>query len=217
MKRFIMVIALCVMTFWGSNTSIAKSGFGLTGGASFVGMNEASSGLTTGYHAGITYKIALPYGFAIQPSLMYHMKGSQVEDAYANGTPLEFRTGYVELPVSFQWGPDLILFRPFLDVTPFVGYAVNNSLSGYSLIKNAVTRTYNQWDGMNRLEYGLGVGIGLDVWRLQVIGRYNWNFGTLFDVNGNLPQSDNVLENVKSSLFEGNNYGGMTLTVAFIF
>ena len=40
-------------------------------------------------------------------------------------------------------------------------------------------QTENQWTGLNRLEYGLGLGIGIDVWKLQVIGRYNWNFGVL--------------------------------------
>ena len=216
MKRFLMVIALCVMTFWGSHTSEAR-GFGVTGGASFTGIKELSSGMTTGYHAGITYKFDLPLGFAIQPSVLYHMKGSVVEDAYENGTSLDLKTGYVEVPLSFQWGPDLILFRPFLDVTPFVGYGLNNSISGYSQVLQAIKTSDNQWEGMNRLEYGMGLGIGIDVWKLQVIGRYNWNFGPLFDAQGNLPSGDSVLANVKSSVFGGNNYGGMTLSVAIIF
>lgn len=216
MKRFLMVIALCVMTFWGSDTSMAR-GFGITGGASFVGVKDVTSGLTTGYHAGLTYKFDLPLGFAIQPSVLYHQKGSVVEDAFANGSSLDLKTGYLEVPVSFQWGPDLILFRPFLDVTPFVGYGLNNSVSGYSSLINSIQQTDNQWEGLNRLEYGLGLGIGLDIWKLQVIGRYNWNFGSLLDVNGKLPGAENVLSNVKSSVLGGNNYGGMTLSVAFIF
>ena len=211
-----MVIALCVMTFWGSDTSMAR-GFGITGGASFVGVKDVTSGLTTGYHAGLTYKFDLPLGFAIQPSVLYHQKGSVVEDAFANGSSLDLKTGYLEVPVSFQWGPDLILFRPFLDVTPFVGYGLNNSVSGYSSLINSIQQTDNQWEGLNRLEYGLGLGIGLDIWKLQVIGRYNWNFGSLLDVNGKLPGAENVLSNVKSSVLGGNNYGGMTLSVAFIF
>lgn len=216
MKRFLMVIALCVMTFWGSDTLMAR-GFGITGGASFVGVQEVSQGVTTGYHAGLTYKVDLPFGFAVQPSLLYHMKGSVVEDAYENGAALDLKAGYLELPVSFQWGPDLILFRPFFDVTPFVGYGLNNRLYGYTPGEDTFVQTENQWTGLNRLEYGLGLGIGIDVWKLQVIGRYNWNFGPLVDADGNLPDAENVLANVKSSVFDGNNFGGMTLTVAFLF
>ena len=209
MRRLLMVITLCVMTFWGSNTSAAK-GFGVTGGASFVGFQEVGAGLTSGYHVGLTYKLDLPLGFAIQPSILYHMKGSVVDGAYADGQSLDFKAGYLEVPVSIQWGPDLILFRPFLDVTPFVGYGLNNNISGTRTLKN-------QWEDMKRLEYGLGVGIGLDVWKFQVIGRYNWNFGTLFNPEGSLTDSDNVLSHVSSSIFDGNNFGGLTLTVAFFF
>ncbi|MBE6240536.1 MAG: PorT family protein [Bacteroidales bacterium] len=216
MKRFIMVIALCAVTFWSSNTLMAR-GFGITGGASFTGLKDVSSGMTTGYHAGLTYKFKLPFGFAIQPSLMYHMKSSLVEDAYQNGSSLDLKTGYLELPVSFQWGPDLILFRPFLDVTPFVGYGLNNKLSGYSAASDKVVVEKNRWDGMNRLEYGLGLGVGIDIWKFQVIGRYNWNFGPLFDAEGDLPDADSVLESARSSILDGKNFGGLTLTVAFIF
>ena len=211
-----MVIALCVMTFWSSQTLNAR-GFGITGGASFVGLKDVKSGLTTGYHAGLTYKFDLPFGFAVQPSLLYHLKGSVVEDAYQNGASLDLKAGYLELPVSFQWGPDLILFRPFLDVTPFVGYGLNNTLAGYSSETDSVYESKNVWDGLNRLEYGLGLGLGLDVWKLQIIGRYNWNFGTLLGADGKLPAFENVVSNVKSSVLEGNNFGGVTLTVALLF
>lgn len=210
MKRFLMVIALCVMTFWSAQTSEAR-GFGITGGASFLDIKSVGSGSFTGYHAGITYKFDLPFGFAIQPSVLYHMKGSVVEDAYQNGTPLDLNTGYIEVPLSIQWGPDLILFRPFLDVAPFVGYGLNNNISGDNIVAE------NFWDGLNRLEYGLGLGIGLDVWKLQIIGRYNWNFGSMFDADSHLPSGNDVLANVKSSILDGKNYAGMTLTVAFMF
>ena len=196
-----MVIALCVMTFWGAHNSGAR-GFGITGGASFMGLSEVKTGSTTGYHAGVTYKFDLPFGFAIQPSVLYHMKGAVVKDAYEGGASLDLRTGYVEVPVSLQWGPDLILFRPFLDVSPFVGYGLSSGIS---------------WEALNRMEYGMGLGLGLDVWKLQVIGRYNWNFGPLLNAQGDLPSGSAIMENVKSSLKGGNNYGGMTLTVSLMF
>lgn len=216
MKRFIMVIALCVMTFWSSTDSIAR-GFGVTGGASFVNLNQAKTGMVTGYHAGLTYKFDLPLGFAIQPSVLYHLKGSVVEDAYANGSSLDLKTGYVEVPVSFQWGPDLILFRPFLDVTPFVGYGVNNTIKGKPLLDTAVEIYNNKWDGLNRLEYGLGLGLGLDIWKFQLVGRYNWNFGSLWDPAGNLPEKETLISNIQSAVLEGKNYGGLTLSLSFIF
>lgn len=181
------------MTFWGSHTLMAR-GFGIVGGANFTNIRDVSTGMTTGYHAGLTYKFDLAFGFSIQPSLLYHAKSSVVENALANHERIDLKAGYLELPVSVQWGPDLILFRPFLDVTPFVGYGLDNRITGFDV---------NDWDSLQRLEYGLGVGIGLDIWKFQVIGRYNWNFGPLFNATGIIPANAN--------------FGGMNLSVAFLF
>jgi hypothetical protein len=193
MKRFFTVITLCVMTFWGSHTLMAR-GFGIIGGASFTNIRDVSSGLTTSYHAGLTYKFDLPFGFAVQPSLLYHAKSSNVETALSKGGSFDLKAGYLELPVSIQWGPDLILFRPFLDVTPFVGYGLNNDIEGWKT---------NDWDNLQRLEYGVGLGVGMDIWKFQLIGRYNWNFGQLFTTNSILPKDAN--------------FGGVTLSLAFLF
>lgn len=216
MKRLITVITLCVMTFWASYTLNAR-GFGITGGASFIGVKNIDSESITGYHAGLTYKFDLPFGFAIQPSLLYHMKGSAIADAFESGSSVSLKTGYLEVPVSFQWGPDLILFRPFLDVTPFIGYGLNNSITGSYTEHMSDFKSKNSWDGINRLEYGLGIGAGLDLWRLQIIARYNWNFGPLFNNSGRLPSIDDMIDEFKSSVVGNGNFGGVTLTVAIMF
>ena len=218
MKKIFAVIALCVMTFWGS-TTLKAGNFGVVGGASFTGLKEVSRDLSTGYHAGVTYKFHLPFGFAIQPSLQYHMKSSLVEDAIADITSFNYKMGYVELPVSFQWGPDLLLFRPFLDVSPFVGYALNNEAVGTSVAQrgNPVQKIHNKWEGVNRVEYGLGLGGGLEVWKFQVVCRYNWNFGYLFDAQGNVPALEEIVGNVKDSALNGKNFGGVTLSLALLF
>ena len=209
-----MVIALCVMTFWSSDT-LRAGDIGVVGGASFTGITDVSKGFTTGYHAGITYKCHLPLGFAVQPSLLYHMKSSTVEMAFQTGARLDMGVGYLELPVSVQWGPDLLLFRPFLDVTPFIGYAVNNDFRG-SVV--GIGKDWkNEWDGLNRIEYGLGLGLGLEVWKIQVVGRYNWNFGNLFHSNGEVSALDEFMGKARSAALNDKNFGGVTISVAILF
>ena len=203
MKRFLTVIALCVMTFWSSD-ALRAGDFGVTGGASFTGLKDVSKDMTTGYHAGITYKFHLPLGFAIQPSLLYHLKSSTVDSALQTGSLAGLDVGYLELPVSFQWGPDLLLFRPFFDVSPFVGYALNNDIR-HASARGVVETMKNKWDGINRLEYGLGIGGGLEIWKIQVVARYNWNFGQLFETRS------------RAISFSDKNFGGVTLTAAILF
>ena len=217
MKKIMTVIALCVMTFWGSH-NLRAGDFGIVGGASFTGIKDISPDLVTGYHAGITYKFHLPVGFAIQPSLLYHMKSSQVDGVMADLANFDYKMGYLELPVSFQWGPDLLLFRPFLDVSPYVGYALNNELTASTASAARLSADFvNRWEGINRLEYGLGLGGGLEIWKVQLVCRYNWNFGQLFDASGKTADADELIGNVKRSVFDGKNFGGVTLSVALLF
>ena len=37
------------------------------------------------------------------------------------------KTGFAELSLGLQWGPDLLAFRPYLFVEPYVGYGVTGS------------------------------------------------------------------------------------------
>ena len=115
-------------------------------------------------------------------------------------------------------GFDLLLFRPFLDVSPFVGYALNNEFTASSPAAERLSLDYaNQWDGINRLEYGLGLGGGLEIWKLQVVCRYNWNFGQLFDTSGKAAGVGDFLGNAKESVLNDKNFGGVTLSVALLF
>ena len=217
MKRILTVIALCVMTFWSSQT-LRAGDFGVVGGAGFTSIKDVGFDMATGYHAGITYKFNLPLGFAIQPSLLYNMKASQVDDALSGNARFDFKMGYVELPVSFQWGPDLLLFRPFLDVSPYVGYALNNEFRASAGSSERLSVDFaNKWDGVNRIEYGVGLGGGLEIWKIQVACRYNWNFGPLFESSSSVASANDAVARAIGDQFSEENFGGVTLSVALLF
>ena len=44
-------------------------------------------------------------------------------------------------------------------------------------------------DGLKKAEWGLGVGLGIQVFRFQITGKYNWNFGAIADTK-QLPTLD---------------------------
>lgn len=180
----------------------AQNRWGIVGGVttSSADFKNLNSSTVTNFHAGLTYRLDLPFGLSFQPSLLYSVKGAKVSE-------LDFSMGYLELMPSLQWGPDLLLFRPFLDVSPFVGYGINTK------VKSDFTKGALQ-DSLNRLEYGVGVGVGLDVWRLQLIARYNWNFGGLMAAkNGDGLFNDAVIKDA----LKGADYSGFTLTAAILF
>ena len=102
---------------------------------------------------------------------------------------------YLQLPVNIQWGIDLVLFRPFLMVSPFLSYQISKE----SNIKDLA------WD-TEKLGYGIGLGAGLDIWKFQVSGKYNWDLGKASEFKWN-----------GTKTFKGGKNRGFELSLAFIF
>lgn len=202
MKRLfatvLAALALCCIS------ASAQAKWGVTAGLNFntSKFSEIDVKAKTGWSAGATCLVDLPLGFSIQPSLLYHQKGANITNEIAQNM------GFIELPVSVQWGPDLLVFRPFLDVTPYIGYALSNEVT-----TPLADFKFSSWQGKERFEYGLGIGAGINVWKLQVIARYNWNFGSLYNVEG----WDDIKSELKGLSAENENFGGVTLSLAFLF
>ena len=136
MKRLFAITLVCVAALLSASHANAQK-YGVIGGVTFPSVASEEGGSQVGWNAGGTVQFTLPLGFAVQPSLVF--------DSRLEG---------VQLPVSLQWGPDLLVFRPYFDVSPYVGYS---------------------FSGQKGFEYGVGLGGGIEVWHLQVSCRYNWN------------------------------------------
>ena len=213
MKRFLAAVAAVLLAV------AAHAQVGVT-----VGLTSASSDvksvLTTvkslnQYHLGLTCKIPVGLGFALQPSLLYDVKGSSLEDATSGNVSFDTRTGYLELPVQLQWGLDLpVLGRLYALGEPYVAYAVDMRTCS-SAVANGDWQKVTSWDGINRLQYGLGLGVGLELFKhLQLTGRYYWDMGPLFNGDGSL--TDITLKGIAKYITDGKNKG-IKLSVSYLF
>ena len=127
----------------------------------------------TGFHVGVLYKFQIPIvGIAIQPELIYSQTKGNVELAYSDIAPIKSNVSvdYLQLPVSLQWGLDLVLLRPYIQVVPYIGYCIGKDTN----VKDLKLKTED-------FNYGIGLGAGLDIWRLQISGRYCWDLGNMAD------------------------------------
>ena len=161
MMKKLFVIAALFASMVAANAQI-----GVKGGLTLSTMNGADKPKENKsmalYEAGVLYKMDLGAGFAIQPALAYQVKGAALKQA----NDVKSKTGFVELSVGAQWGPDLLAFRPYIFVEPYVGYGVTGTetLTGANTgitaedINKALQNT-----AKNKLEYGVGAGIGLEV------------------------------------------------------
>lgn len=179
MKRFFVVLATLLIGL----TASARGGFLVKAGLSSSNMDlnrDVASVISedvlggaifknfTGYHVGVGYRTGTWSGLRFQPELLYNVRGTRVDDA------TRWSMGYLEMPLNVQWGLDLIVMRPFLQVAPCIGYDFMNNTSETAAGHALGTVTTDA----NRLEYGLSVGGGLDILNsIQISVNYNWNFG----------------------------------------
>ena len=196
-------------------------------------INAARDALKAGditlYHIGLTTKMDLG-AIALQPSLIYNVKGTQLSEATAGGDyTADFKTGYLELPVQLQIGLNLGGFRPYVFAEPFVGFAITNEFTkNFETAIGTETETSdasNQWENIgtdvkDRLEYGVGAGVGIDLLNsLQISVRYYWNMGQLYNGEANKFQGSTVGEatNVLLDTMKSQQCTGLMASVAFFF
>ena len=188
--------------------------FGVIGGLTLSDMNGANNPddikAKTLFHAGVVYKMDLGAGFAVQPALTYSVKGSTVQERLgALDNVCNSKTGYVELGIGAQWGPDLLAFRPYLFVEPFVGYGVTGD-EIYKLANSDVGQK-DFSDAKNKLEYGLGAGIGVEVANhVQLSCQVFRNMGPLYNLE-KLPDA------YRTSYDHLKSYQGLKLSLAVLF
>lgn len=199
MKRFLSIIVVfAALMFAGTKASAQIGHFGVIGGLTFSKANasEIKNLNYTGFHAGVTYQLDLPLGFSIQPELVYQQRGTKYD-----ANTKDMHVGFLELPINIQWGPDLVLFRPYLMLSPYVGYALT---SKRIITDNVVIK--NDWDNINRFEYGIGLGIGVEVWKFQLSGKYCWSLGNVYDRPKEI-----------EDLFDNAKFRGFQLSLAILF
>lgn len=228
MKRIITVLAAIVLAV------SASAQVGIIGGVATPSndMKEAYDNFNAmdQYHIGVTAKIPLFLGLAIQPSIIYDVKGATVANIVlgdvAEGQAFS-KTGYVEVPIQIQWGINIAnVVRPFVFAEPFIGYSVTMKkvdLGGlkigelFNVSKDAdwqdVDLSLDKFD-KTRLIYGCGVGAGVEVFKhFQLSARYVWNMGGLYDENGkstfNFDEAVDTMKNQDSN--------GIRISLAILF
>ena len=218
MKKLLSVLLALMVV---STLSFGQSKFGIKAGLNFNTLEDVTeSGSVnqawknqTGYHFGIAWQFKIPIiGIGVQPELLYSKVRTSFAEAYTgiqpqNGmiasnsivypTLSEIEMDYLTLPINIQLGLDLLILRPFIVVSPYISYALQK---GGDL-------TNQDWDDINRFNYGVGAGVGLDIWKLQIMGKYNWGLGKL----------ESATNTTWEEKYENAKIQGFQLSVAFLF
>lgn len=169
---------------------------GLTSSSSNLKTAWAEAGAINQYHLGLAFKFGTGI-FAIQPEVIYNVKGQSLSDL-SGIRDINFKTGYVEVPVQLQAGVGFKGFRAFAFAEPFMGYAITNALE---LDEEMVRDASGTWENIkSRLEYGVSLGAGLDITKAtQISVKYFWNLGDLYGQDIKIGDITRTLQESKCS------------------
>lgn len=196
MKRIITLLAVVAASL--VMAAHAHAQFGIVGG-----LTSSKTAMTTSedvkaislYHAGVTYKFDLGAGFAIQPSLLYQVKGSNI-GGKLDTDDFKLKTGFVELPVGLQWGPDLMAFRPYVIAEPFIGYQITSSDRGSENIEKWASQA------KNKFEYGFSLGGGIEIAsHIQLYVQWFNNMGKMVKEGSSSVSFSDKIKNFKGLKF----------------
>jgi len=142
---------------------------GVTAGCNLDSFNNVPANFQCGWHAGATVLLNLPAYFSLQPSVRYNQANTIVE--LGSLTQANMRQRQLTVPLALQWGPDLGVFRLFVQAVPYVNV---NLVTDYQNPYNAYEWT-DVSNYVNTAQFGLGAGAGINIWRFQFSFRYNWD------------------------------------------
>ncbi len=152
--------------------------FGIKAGVNFAdqsvklngdGLNTSSY---TGFHAGIFYKIELPFVLGVQAEVLYSQKGSLYKTGSAE---IKNHFDYLEIPLYLRWTLDIPLVKPYIGAGPYASFPLNIKMrgtDGFSL-ENA---------DFKHPDFGIGAMLGAEIFdRLQVSLNYQWGLRNIYD------------------------------------
>jgi len=203
MKKHLIVltIMLCLGT-----VAFAQGSFVVKAGLNFNSLQdikvnnvEQAWNAQTGFHAGIGAQYRIPLiGLSFQPELLYSRM--RTDFGQVSDQSYGLRLDYLEVPLNIQWGINILFLRPYIFASPYVRYA----------LAKGDWLTDVPWEDINRFDYGLSLGAGIEIWKIQVSGKYSWSFGQLArDGSFHIDSDDWQMDDA--------NFRGFELSVAFLF
>jgi len=209
MKKLIVIVASLLIAV----SAHAQLGViaGITSAQTkFENLDAANDALqaATQYHVGLTLKLGLGNLLAVQPSIIYNVKGSKLSTV-TDAEDFDFKNGYLEVPVQLQVGMGLgDLARVYAFAEPFVGMQITQQMF-------EETQDLSDVDIADKLEYGFGLGAGVELIKhVQVAVRYFWNLGGAKDAN--ISSAGDAINLIKDSA-SSKNANGVMASVALLF
>jgi hypothetical protein len=140
------------------------------------------------YQAGVLMQLKLG-NFAIQPEVLYSVKGADVMNPINQttgdnecgplgaltdkATKLNYKTQNIEVPVNFQYGMGFGFAHVYAQAGPYISFRVATSLEDAESSKDYYSEV-NKNLTFNKVDYGVGLGVGAEFMKFQLSLKYDF-------------------------------------------
>lgn len=201
MKKLLLILTLgcfSTVTYSQSATGGIKGGINL-GNANIKEARNAweGEGFTTGVHLGYFLNLSLGGSLHLQPEVYYTFTQAKLskENVTAPQVPETYTLDFHRLDV-----PLLIGFRPLpltrVNFGPFASLLIDTKAETTSPTNQSMEELADEL--YNRANWGWQIGVGFDLWRFTLDGRYETTIGDLRDQNFDDPSLPAMLPNRQS-------------------
>ncbi len=197
MKKIMIFCASALMIL--SSVSAQAEGFLIKGGLAFQNVNTALDAVKTvdfaspkgriGWCAGVGYQTSTWGGFSLQPEVLYRAKSLQLPGTSSD--LFNASLSYLEVPLNVQWGIDLFFLRPFIFAAPYVGFKLGEK-SELPVFEEVIKSFAKKVSG------GVGLGLGLEISKVQITAKYNWDFGGVINWSDYWNRMGDQFKNLKT-------------------
>jgi hypothetical protein len=171
MKKIIFTAMVAMFVSVGANAQFKLGVKGSYGFENFDISTNPSSQLTknnsTSWDLGILAQISLGGTFYLQPEVLY--LSQKIESLSTELIPLEenSKRTHIQIPVNLLFKINLAVVNVFASGGAYFGYSINGT----------------KFDSLQKTDWGVSIGAGVELWKFQVGARYNWALKNISDVS----------------------------------
>ena len=153
--------------------------FGIKGGVNFIHLENYGKG----YYSDFSPKPGWSFGalfqytkggflnYSISPEILYTESITDVDLLYITNSPATIQT--IDIPLNFKLGLQLSkIFRPYILGNIYGSYIIKYYGEFFELLDIDHTSSNST---LNKFYFGISAGMGFDLWKFQLEGRYRWN------------------------------------------
>ncbi len=178
-------IILFIIAFFISNIHAQQRPykFGIKGGINYIHLENYGKGFYSDFDAKPGWSVGALFqytwggflNYSIVPEILFTESKTDVDLLYITDCMSTIQT--IDIPISFKLGLQLSkIFKPYILGNVYGSLMVNHHGDFFEMLDIDSTSTSAK---LNKLFFGVGAGMGFDLWKFQLEGRYRWNLNRI--------------------------------------